>query len=95
MAATKGRRVLKPGADNVFVNSGSLRHHSSWRLEVGEGANSKKDLFSKKNRSFAGGGVRSRLFHYIAAGGLRQLRRTSADDDQDVRCRSFLIFLGF
>jgi len=55
---------------------------------------------------FVGGGLRSRmafrldvrggakLFHYISAGGMRQLRRTSADELAEHRRRVFLIAVG-
>jgi hypothetical protein len=37
---------------------------------------------------------RQKLFHYIAAGGMRQLRRTSADDLAQLRMQNFLVYLA-
>ena len=36
----------------------------------------------------------AKLFHYISAGGMRQLRRTSADDLLEHRRRVFLVAVG-
>ena len=37
---------------------------------------------------------RPKLFHYIAAGGMKQLRRTSADDLAQLRMKNFLVYLA-
>ena len=62
-----------------------------WRLDVRDDGGG-RNLFGKRRRAASGRG-RNKLFHYIAAGGMRQLRRTSADDLAEVRRRAFLLFL--
>lgn len=88
-----GRRVLKPGTSSVFVGCCARRSPLAWRLAVREDARGNRLFFNKRKR-FGAERVRSRLFHYIAAGGMRQLRRTSADDMIEYRRRNFLIFVG-
>ncbi len=91
--AKAGKRVLKAGASNVFVSCRARQSPLAWRLDVREDAQGNRLFFNKRKRS-GNERVRSRLFHYIAAGGIRQLRRTSADDMIEYRRRKFLIFLA-
>jgi hypothetical protein len=88
------KRVLKPGTSSVFVGEGSGRAPFSLRLDVREDARGNRHFFSKRKRPGLERG-RPKLFHYISAGGMRQLRRTSADDLVEDRRRSFLTFLFF
>jgi hypothetical protein len=60
-------------------------------LDVREDVYGNKQFFSKRKRPDPERG-RPKLFHYISAGGMRQLRRTSADDLLEERRRSFLAF---
>ena len=88
-----GKRILKPGTPSVFVGCGAGRAPFSWRLDVREDAYGNRQFFSKRKRPSLERG-RPKLFHYISAGGIRQLRRTSLDDQTEDRRRSFLVFLG-
>ena len=93
MSPRGSRRVLRPGTPSVFVGGGATRAPFSMRLDVREEVAGGKPFFGTRKRSaFARG--RHRLFHYIAAGGMRQLRRTSADEREEDRRRTFLLFLG-
>ena len=91
MALIATRRVLKPGTSSVFVGCRGRRTPLSWRLDVREDSRGNRLLFSKRKRSPTGR-MRSKLLHYISAGGMRQLRRTSADDIMEDRRRKFLVF---
>jgi hypothetical protein len=93
MSPNTGKQVLKPGTSSVFVGQGSARAPISWRLDVREDGRGKQALFGNGKSRVIGRG-RPKLFHYISAGGMRQLRRTSADDLVEDRRRSFLCFLG-
>ena len=77
----------------MFVGGKTERAASGWRLNVREDAAGNGQSFHKRRRPGMERGKR-KLFHYIAAGGLRQLRRTTADDIAEYRRRSFLLFLG-
>ena len=77
----------------MFVGGKAGRAAFGWRLDVREDASGKAQSFHKRKR-FGMERGRRKLFHYIAAGGLRQLRRTTADDIVEHRRRSFLFFLG-
>ncbi|HRR32589.1 MAG TPA: hypothetical protein P5026_00670 [Kiritimatiellia bacterium] len=92
MASKSGKRILKPGASSVFVGGRPDRPAIGWRLDVRE-EGGKTQTFRKRHRPGAERG-RLKLFHYISAGGLRQLRRTTADDIAERRQRAFLVFLG-
>jgi len=94
MPPATGRRVLKQGPNSVFVDADVRRTPASWRLDVREDAAGNSFFFVKRRRPALRSRGRNRLFHYIAAGGLRQLRRTSADDDREARRRAFLVFLA-
>ncbi|MDR2849314.1 MAG: hypothetical protein LBW77_02050 [Verrucomicrobiota bacterium] len=93
MPSKTDRPVLKPGTSSVFVG-GAARATMAWRLDVREDASGQTRAFRKRKRPSAERGGRPKLFHYISAGGLRQLRRTTADDLAEVRRHSFLMFLG-
>ena len=92
MLPKMGKRVLKPGTSSVFVGSGSVHAPVPWRLDVRDDGRGDRSLFGDRGVSCQMG-MRSRLFHYISAGGMRQLRRTSADDLAEERRHSFFIFL--
>ncbi len=92
MLAKAGKRILKPGTSSVFVGGRTGFASVTWRLDVREDAGGNSHFFRKRRRPGVERG-RYKLFHYIAAGGLRQLRRTSADDIVEDRRRSFLVFL--
>lgn len=93
MSLKAGKRILKTGTPSVFVGGGAGRASLvSWRLDVREDSGGNKHFFSKRKRPTLERG-RPKLFHYISAGGMRQLRRTSSDDLVEDRRRSFLVFL--
>ena len=92
MSPKAGKHILKPGTSSVFVGGEAARVSVSWRLDVREDARGNKQFFSKRKRPGLER-ARPKLFHYISAGGLRQLRRTSVDDLIEDRRRSFLFFL--
>ncbi len=92
MLPKAGKHVLKPGSSSVFVGGAAARASVSWRLDVREDARGNPHFFSKRKRPSLER-ARPKLFHYISAGGLRQLRRTSVDDLVEDRRRSFLFFL--
>lgn len=79
------RRVLKESSPSVFVGGGRSLH--AFRLDVREDGSGKQEYFSKRVRPVF---ARQKLFHYISAGGMKQLRRTSADDLAQVRMQAFL-----
>lgn len=92
MSPQSGKRVLKAGASSVFVGEGAGRSPFSLRLDVREEAHGRRPFFGARRRhGFEG--MRPKLFHYISAGGMRQLRRTSVDDLVEARRRSFLAML--
>lgn len=93
MSPKVGKRILKSSTACVFVGGGSGRSPFALRLDVRDDGAGNRQFFAKRKRpSFERG--RPKLFHYISAGGLRQLRRTSADDVLESRRRSFLLCLG-
>lgn len=92
MSTKVGKRMLKRGASDVFVGGQLGRAPFSLRLEVREDARGVRHFFRTPRRPGSERG-RPKLFHYISAGGMRQLRRTSADDRVEERRRSFLLFL--
>ena len=91
MSPKSGKRVLKPGTSSVFVG-GAGPAAVTWRLDVREDASGRAQFFRKRKRPGVERG-KLKLFHYISAGGMRQLRRTTADDIVEDRRRSFLSFL--
>ena len=91
MSLRSDKRVLKPGTSSVFVgDDGAGRSPFSLKLDVSE--KGERHLFGKRTRPEMAG-ARPKLFHYISAGGMRQLRRTSADDLAEDRRRGFLALL--
>jgi len=93
MSPKSGRRVLKSTTASVFVGGGAGRSPFALRLDAREDGDGRRQLFAKRKRPSTVRG-RPKLFHYISAGGMRQLRRTSADDIIERRRRSFLVMLG-
>jgi hypothetical protein len=93
MSPKSEKHVLKPGTSSVFVGCGAGGAAAAWRLDVRDDGKKRRSLFSHAPKARFGRG-RPKLFHYISAGGMRQLRRTSADDLAESRRRSFLVFLG-
>ena len=93
MSPRKGKRVLKDSTPSVFVGVGGKRR-MAFRLDVREDASSAPQYFSKRSRpsAFARGGAK--LFHYISAGGMRQLKHTSLQDLLEHRRRVFLTMAG-
>ena len=87
MSPKKGKRVLKDSTPSVFVD-GDLRSRRAFRLDTRE------DASGTRVRPSAAVRKRAKLFHYISAGGMRQLRRTSADDLAEHRRRVFLAAVG-
>lgn len=92
MSPKTGKRVLKPGTSSVFVGCGSSRVPAAWRLDVRDDGRGQQQFFCKRRRPCLERG-RPKLFHYISAGGMRQLRHTLADEWVEERRRSFLAFL--
>ena len=89
MSPKKGKRVLKDSTTSVFVGA-KVRTRTSFRLDVREDS----PLFGTRTRTSAFARGSAKLFHYISAGGMRQLRRTSADDLMEYRRRVFLTAVG-
>jgi hypothetical protein len=65
----------------------------TFRLDVRDEGSGRPTYFSQSARPGSGFG-RQKLFHYIVAGGMKQLRRTSADDLAQLRMQSFLVYLA-
>ena len=93
MAQKGSRNVLKTGTSSVFVGGSTEHVPVYWRLDVREDTRGNKHFFTKRRRPNLER-ARPKLFHYISAGGMRQLRRTSFDDIIEDRRRSFLVFLS-
>jgi hypothetical protein len=83
------KRVLKESRPSVFVGDG--RSPRAFRLDVREDTTGKREYFSKRVRPVL---PRQKLFHYISAGGMKQLRRTSEDDLAQLRMQVFLACLA-
>jgi len=95
MASKSGKPLLKPGTSNVFVSDHRAERSAiGWRLDVREVEDDDRTQTFRKRGGSGEAGGRRKLFHYISAGGLKQLRRTTADDIAERRQRSFLMFLG-
>lgn len=92
MVLKKGSN-LKPGASSMFVGRENRGSAIGWRLDVREDGGGDTPRFGRRKKSGAMR-TRNKLFHYIAAGGMRQLRRTTADDIAEQRRQAFTIFLG-
>jgi len=93
MTGNKGKQLSRNSVPRLLMGGGGLRAHTFFRLDVREDANGKKERFARRGQIRLRGG-RTKLFHYLAAGGMQQLRRTSADEVVEERRRSFLIFLA-
>lgn len=88
---SKNKRVLKSSSPTLFVGDGGALH--TFRLDVRDEGSGKREYFNQGARPGSLFG-RQKLFHYIVAGGMRQLRRTSADDLAQLRMQSFLVYLA-
>ena len=93
----QNRRFTKTTAANVFVGSDRFRDKVSWRLDVDRGVDlvsgTVNSVFFLKRRRRKSLRYRNRLFHYIAAGGMRQLKRTTFDDLIEYRKRRFVLWM--
>ena len=81
----RAKRILKASNPSVFLGGG--RKANAFRLDVREDESGRQEYFSRRVRTLF---ARQKLFHYIAAGGMKQLRRTSADDLAVYRMQAFL-----
>ena len=97
MAKSSNKRFTRTSATNVFVGGDSFRDKVSWRLDVGRSVDldsGKVDSnFYFKRRGRQASSYKNRLFHYISAGGMGQLKRTTVDDLIEYRRRRFLFFM--
>ncbi len=93
MSPKTGKRVLESSVASVFVGAGARRSSFDLRLDVRGDGVGRRRFFARHKRQVPPYG-RAKLFHYISAGGMRQLRRTSADEVRERRRRSFLLMLG-
>jgi len=97
MAQIKNRRFTKTSDANVFVPNDRFRNKVSWSLDVDRGVDlmsgTVNSVFFLKRRQRNPSPYRNRLFHYIAAGGMRQLKRTTFDDLVEFRKRRFVVWL--
>jgi hypothetical protein len=93
MGEDNGKMRLKPGPTSVFVGRSGERDMvpSSFRLDVRDDGGG--PFFAKRQRP-GFGRKRRKLMHYISAGGMGQMRRTTADDIQEMRQSRFLVVLG-
>lgn len=97
MAKTVNRRFTKTSAANVFVDGDRFRSKVSWHLDVGRtvdldsGRVDSNFFFKRRGRQPVS--YRNRLFHYISAGGMRQLKRTTFDDLVEYRQHRFLFIV--
>jgi hypothetical protein len=98
VSKTKSRRFNRTSAANVFVGGDTYRNKVAWKLDVGRnvdldsGTVASGFFFKRRGRQSVGG--RHRLFHYISAGGMRQLKRTTIDDLIEYRRRRFIVLLS-
>ena len=92
MSSKAEKHVFKSGTSSVFIGRATGHSSVSWRLDVRDTELTKRRMFNTKNR-LKGVCGRAKLFHYISAGGMRQLRRTSGDDLAEARRRAFLRFV--
>jgi hypothetical protein len=82
---TSRKRILKESNPSVFLCGGRSAH--TFRLDVREDGTGRQEYFSRRVRPVF---ARQKLFHYISAGGMKQLRRTSADELAEYRMQTFL-----
>jgi hypothetical protein len=80
------KRILKESSSSVFLGGGRKAH--TFRLDVREDESGRHASFSRRVRPLF---VRQKLFHYISAGGMKQLRWTSADELAEYRMQAFLV----
>jgi len=80
------KRILKESNPSVFVGGGRTPH--AFRLDVRDDGAGRQEYFNRRVKPVF---ARQKLFHYISAGGMKQLRRTSADDLAVYRMQSFLV----
>ncbi len=98
MAKIEKKRFTRTSAANVFIGGDRHRGKVAWKLDVGRTVNLESGeigsgfFFKRRGRQAVVG--RNRLFHYISAGGIRQLKRTTIDDLVEYRRRRFMIFLA-
>jgi len=77
------RRLFKTVSSTLFVDATQSTKTGNFRLDVSDSGSSALPKYEK------------RLVRYIAAGGMRQLRRTHADDLVDMNRRLFgLVVVG-
>lgn len=97
MAKKTERRFTRTSATNVFVKGDQYRGKVSWRLDVDRSVDLEsgqvESSFFFKRRGRQPLTYRNRLFHYISAGGMRQLKRTTVDDLIEYRKQRFLFFM--
>jgi len=97
MEQTKKRRFTRTSDANVFVGGDQFKNKVSWRLDVDRGVDlvsgKVNSAFFLKRRHRNHPRYRNRLFHYIAAGGMRQLKRTTFDDLVEYRKRRFVVWM--
>ncbi len=97
MAKKTERRFTKTSAANVFVGGDQYRNKVSWRLDVDRSVDLNSgqvdSIFFFKRRGRQALTYKNRLFHYISAGGMRQLKRTTVDDLIEYRKRRFLLLM--
>jgi tetratricopeptide (TPR) repeat protein len=97
MTKSEKRRFTKTSAANVFVGGDLSRGKVAWKLDVGRAVNLDSGeigsgfFFRRRGRRPVV--ARHRLFHYISAGGIRQLKRTTIDDLVEYRRRRFMFFM--
>ncbi|MFO7936090.1 MAG: hypothetical protein R6V06_00555 [Kiritimatiellia bacterium] len=95
---TEKRRFTSANATNVFVGGEKYGSKLAWRLDVersvdlDSGQVSSKFFF--KRRGHHPVSRKNKLFRYISAGGMRQLKRTTVDDLVEFRKRRFLFFMA-
>lgn len=76
------RQLFKTASSTLFVDATQSAKAGNFRLDVSSGRGSSVPRYEK------------RLVRYIAAGGMRQLRRTHADDVVDMNRRLFGLVLA-
>lgn len=77
------RQLFKTASSTLFVDATQSAKSGNFRLDVSSGGFASAPRYEK------------RLVRYIAAGGMRQLRRTHADDLVDMNRRVFgLVLVG-
>lgn len=99
MAKKKKRQFTRTSAANVFVAGDRYKNKVSWRLDVDQNVDLNSGhldsdfFFKRRGRQVFDG--KNRLFRYISAGGMRQMKRTTVDDLIEYRKRRFLFLMLF